>query len=235
MAIVEQGVKFISKIFNKNEAVKEFQKEFVDATVEWIRPLFLKDVKIIKAMDEGSIDARTEGRIEMVLEALIQNNEDFKLKFENTLATLSEHKQSSYTHHGDNINISGGQAGGDIIGKIEGGYHRTEVHHHAPDLKTFIKKDDGTSLPHELTITGIRNIIAQGKTEKSIRLLTELVNKDDRFKDQITVAIMLSGRWYSLDESITKGTVDYQQAKNTKAQIDYAILTILERMEEEIE
>ena len=81
--LLASGVNLISKIFNKNEAVQEFREDFINATIEWIKPLFLiEDKKLADALDKGEFEAKLEPRLELCLEDLLEENEKFKKELE---------------------------------------------------------------------------------------------------------------------------------------------------------
>ncbi len=74
MDITSVASKFIKEAFSENKKVKEFKDDFINAFIDWIRPIFLeKDPKLVAALESETQSEKTQGRLETRLEDLLED------------------------------------------------------------------------------------------------------------------------------------------------------------------
>lgn len=82
MDFLSVAVGYISKAFVESKKAKSFKDDFIDAFIEWIRPIFLKsDPKLVEALEVDAEDTKTQGRLETRLEDLLKE-ESFQKQLE---------------------------------------------------------------------------------------------------------------------------------------------------------
>ena len=74
MELLSVATGYISAAFAENKKVKEFKDDFIEAFIDWIRPIFLKDdPKLVEALEGNPEDGKTLGRLEARLEGLLED------------------------------------------------------------------------------------------------------------------------------------------------------------------
>jgi hypothetical protein len=93
MALIETATAYILGIITENEEVKKFPKDFVSASMNWIRSWFLEDdpKAVAKLNDVSKSDDYKKAVIEAKLEDL-EGNEAFQKELAEKLQAYSQHK-----------------------------------------------------------------------------------------------------------------------------------------------
>lgn len=97
MEILNKTVEFVTEIFN-NKTIKKFSDDFVTATVNWIRPIFLEDTpKLVEKLEVNPTDKQTQNRLATAMEDLLEND-DFRIKILDMLNKGNENKQKKHNN-----------------------------------------------------------------------------------------------------------------------------------------
>jgi hypothetical protein len=93
MALIETATAYILSIITENEEVKKFPKDFVSASMKWIRSWFLEDdpKAAAKLNDVNKSDDYKKAVIEAKLEDL-DGNEVFQKELAGKLEAYNQHK-----------------------------------------------------------------------------------------------------------------------------------------------
>jgi hypothetical protein len=93
MALLETATAYILNIITENEEVKKFPKDFVSASMKWIRSWFLEDdpKAAAKLNDVSKSDDYKKAVIEAKLEDL-EGNEVFQKQLAEKLQAYQQHK-----------------------------------------------------------------------------------------------------------------------------------------------
>jgi hypothetical protein len=93
MALIETATAYILGIITENEEVKKFPKDFVSASMKWIRSWFLEDdpKAVAKLNDVRKSNDYKKAVIEAKLEGL-EGNEVFQKELAEKLEAYSQHK-----------------------------------------------------------------------------------------------------------------------------------------------
>jgi hypothetical protein len=93
MALIETATAYILGIITENEEVKKFPRDFVSASMKWIRSWFLEDdpKAAAKLNDVSKSDDYKKAVIEAKLENL-EGNEIFQKELAEKLQAYSQHK-----------------------------------------------------------------------------------------------------------------------------------------------
>lgn len=93
MALIETATAYILGIITENEEVKKFPKDFVSASMKWIRSWFLEDdpKAAAKLNDVSKSDDYKKAVIEAKLEDL-EGNEVFQKELAEKLQAYAQHK-----------------------------------------------------------------------------------------------------------------------------------------------
>jgi len=115
-AMIGTVVGYVAKKLKDNKSVQDFFSDFVGATVDWIRPLFLKDEntyeKIIEDLLKNPESPSKRGQVEMALASHVEDNP-------NDLAFLKELYIKIKEKEGSNLDVGHLTAMGDIAVKVK--------------------------------------------------------------------------------------------------------------------
>jgi hypothetical protein len=121
MALIETATAYILGIITENEEAKKFPKDFVSASMKWIRSWFLEDDPKVAAKlnDVSKSDDYKKAVIEAKLEDL-EGNEVFQKELAEKLQTYSQHKitRKNVVENAD-IEVDGSVWIGDNAGSTE--------------------------------------------------------------------------------------------------------------------
>lgn len=252
--MLEKALDYIVSVVTENEEVKNFPKDFVTASMEWIRPWFLIDDPVTTSIVENP--ALPEAVKKPVLEAklnMLKDNADFMKELEEKLATFSSLKEKlknvvqnsnieaqGNVHIGDvnsnNVSIdqkniikgSTIKAGGDFrLGDdvIANNQNVNITNHYYGKQHPNAPDGSGNS-----ALDDIQNHIAKGNTRKAIDALLDLSNVDNQQQNQV---LLLSGRLAQLDRQINMGIIDSANAGIERARINNAVLNLLNELKSE--
>lgn len=252
MSFLAKAADFILGILAENEEAKQFSKDFVTASVQWVGSWFLKDdptsEKILKNPAKSA--ATKKDIIETKLEEL-QNNPQFMKELDERLQALeqerkriknvvsgSEIEAEGNVHIGDK-GAQGGEdydeknvvkgstikAGGDFrLGDdvIQGNQQVNITHHH---YQGNVPSSPGANPPAPTSVKArAQKLVAEGKTGQALELLIDTPTLDST--DQNTV-FLLSGRQNALDRKIRNGSISEENAQLEQNKINDAVLSLL--------
>lgn len=121
-AMIGGIVTYLGTQLAKNKSIKEFISDFTGATVNWIRPLFLKDdgteKEQIQQLKENPESEARKSAVESILKIALEddpNKENFiKEIFEKISKTEEGGKIVNTITNSKNVNIGDINAGGDV-------------------------------------------------------------------------------------------------------------------------
>ena len=90
--LLTQAMPYLTDLLLKNEEVQKFPKDFVSASIRWIRSWFLKDDPVTKTVVESDSPALAK---EAVLKAKLQEllkNQQFAQELQEQLAEWQQHR-----------------------------------------------------------------------------------------------------------------------------------------------
>lgn len=244
MEIIPNAIEVIKKVFKKNNAVKEFQDDFATAFIDWIRPIFLeevRDTKITKAFDEQEITEKIEQRLEIKLEDLIDQNAVFKKELEAKLAEAESKRVAPVTvsidnsQKQDNVNQSGsgvniGQAR-DISGTIINSVGTLIINQQQKQL-LLPEEYEQSPIKPEISLSSAKKLLRSNRLQDTLDVLSELTEqpKYQRFDSYIT---LFFARWNNLKSQITKEIISYDNAQVSKGKLWNSIEGVIKDMQRE--
>lgn len=115
-ALISSITTFLATKLKENESIDNFFSEFTEATVNWIKPIFIKDdgsekEVLVKLKEIPDSEAR-QGMVKSILEMEIEDNPDSKKYLESMFQKISDSKgvnivNSKNVNTGD-VNTQGG-------------------------------------------------------------------------------------------------------------------------------
>jgi hypothetical protein len=247
--MLEKALDYLVGIVTENEEVKKFPKDFVTASMQWIRKWFLIDDPVTTSIVENP--ALPEAVKKPVIEAklnTLKDNPDFMKELEERLKTFEVQKiKQKGVVENSNIEVQGNVHIGDT-----GASSSMDI-----DQKNIVKGstikaggdfrlgDDVIANNQQVNITHnyytktiaaharsnaaqnldkIQQHIAEGNTRKAI---DALLDKPDLEPTQQTQVLMLSGRLSQLDRQVNMGIIEHSNASIERARINNAVLSLL--------
>lgn len=250
MSLLAQGVTFFKNIFT-NKAAKAFKDDFVTATIQWIEPIFLEeDKKIIPLLEEGNLE-KANSRLTNTLEDLLDDSA-FKTKLEAILKESANHQVEYNIDHsvGRNATVTGGS----IVGGNQSNSHNTNSNNNnsnnsnsyntsnsnntttinnysTPQLKNLIPKEEKEDTSLAATFANVKQLVGENKITNAIKLLNKIANQPKYIKYYSSQVNTTSGRWNRLKTAIRTGAITYDQASSKIVNLNNAIISIADEME----
>lgn len=104
-AMISTVVGYLAKKLKDTKSVQDFFKDFTDATVQWVRPLFLKDEnrneKIIEDLLKNPESDNKKGQVAMAIASHLEDNPNHEIHLQAMYDTLLKK-----VGNGDSINIT---------------------------------------------------------------------------------------------------------------------------------
>ena len=121
-AMIGTLVGYLAKTLKENKSVKDFFNDFTDATVSWIRPLFLKDEnqyeKIIEDLMKNPDSQIKQQQVETAIASHLEDNptneQHLKAMYEH-LQEKAKTDQSIYIINSKNVVTGSIHAAGNVI------------------------------------------------------------------------------------------------------------------------
>lgn len=256
MATIEKALDYIVAVVTENDEVKKFPKDFVTASMQWVRSWFLIDDPKMEAKlkdPHRSIESK-KTIIESKLEDLSENP-TFAQELAERLATLEQHRAhqknrivdtnidvKGHAHIGDKgfspgdsynekniIKSSTIQAGGDFrVGDdvVIGNQHVQIIHNYSGHQK---QKEAASAAGLSLKAT-LKTLLAKGELEKAIeQLLGYSENEDETLN---SMALLLSARNTRINKQEHAGTASHQEANLERNRISAALTALIEELGE---
>lgn len=232
MPLLAKAADFIFGILAENEEVKNFSKDFVAASVQWVGRWFLKgdptSEKILTNL--AKTEATKKDIIDTKLEEL-QNNPQFMVELEERLAALDrERSRIKNVVSGSGIEAVGNVHIGDKGVQGREDYDEKNVVKDS-NIKAggdFRLGDDVIQGNQQVNITHnykaeVQKLVREDKTEKAIELLLDAPGLDESDKNTV---FLLSGRQNALNRQIRNGTISEENARLEQNKINAAVLAL---------
>lgn len=127
--MLDAARKFFLDLILENEEVKKFPKDFISASMQWIRSWFLIDNDPVakEVLDSPGDNAKTTSIVEQKLTKLLEN-ERFKKELKEHIAEYTIHKLSIKNFIGEtDIEVQGNAHIGDRGGPIDDVYDQKNI------------------------------------------------------------------------------------------------------------
>jgi hypothetical protein len=255
MALLEKALDYIVGILTENEEVKKFPKDFVTASMQWIRSWFLIDdpKTTAKLADPTrSLDSK-KTIIETKLEDLNENPQFVKELteqlngFEQQRARLknvmtdadidvkgSVHIGDKGASSGDNYDeknvIKGGtiKAGGDFrLGDdVVSGNQNVKIVHNYFGTTT---KGEKAPPQYQSLKSELKALVAQNKTPTVFnRLLNHIEQQDEGIYNNV---LLLFGQFNRLNDKENSGLVSFGDANIERNRLNNALISVIDALE----
>ncbi len=118
-ALAKTAASALAAIFKKHPAVEKFQSDFIQAVVDWIRPVFLKDDTPLQDLKKDPDVTVNQNDVATKIEKHLVNNPDGAATLQELLKRLAESGEiptggNSATITGDNNSVFQGINGSSI-------------------------------------------------------------------------------------------------------------------------
>jgi len=254
-ALIRTALEYILGIITESEEVKKLPKDFVTASVQWIRPLFLQDdpKTAAKLADPRRSTESKKAIIEVKLEDL-QENPVFVKELREHVAAFELQKRrlknvamnadivargdvhigdkgnSSSDHYDEKNIIKGGtiKAGGDFrLGDdvVSGNENVQIVHNYFGSSKG---KGPLPSFPNANLKTELKNLLRKEKTEEVLERLLDLSEGED--EELNTKVLLLSARLYRINGQENKGVISNAEAGIERNKINEALVRLIDEL-----
>jgi len=254
MAILQKALDYIVNIVTENEEIKQFPKDFVTTSMQWIRTWFLIDDPKTEAKLQDP-ERSTESKktiIETKLEDL-QENPQFMQELQEKLDSLEEQKAriknvvdkanidvQGGVHIGDKGSSSGDnydekntvkgstiKAGGDFrLGDdIQQGQTIVNNNYFANAASEKNPKPASGGVKSEL-----KQLVAKGKMTKVFDRLLDLTEKQDG--EMYNTVLLLSAQLNRLKTKEQQNTIGYNTANIERSRITAALMGLIDEVNE---
>ncbi len=250
MDLLTQGTSFFKKIFSTNKAIKTFKDEFIEATIDWIRPIFLEENKrLVTYLEEGNSE-KIDSRLTDTLDDLLTHNLAFKTELERILKEAENHKTNT-TNTDNSIGKGATLTNSTMVGGNQSytNSHNTSNSNNTNTTINHIHQYTGSQihelLPEEIgkdsptknlppTFFNVKKLLRQDRMSDAIELLADIIeegNYRSLYEEMIT---NFSSRWYRLKRKIQSGAISYENAAVAKTTLNSSILSTVNDMKNEI-
>ena len=254
MPLLEKALDYVLGIVTENEEVKKFPKDFVTASMQWVRSWFLKDDPVTSAVLENSMlpEAVKKPVVEAKLNSL-KDNADFMKQLAERLASYEQHRKrirnavtdSNIEATGDvHIGNTGNAANSDVDEEntIKGstitaggdfrlgndnisGKQVTINNNYYGNKANGLEENKGA--PSDLA-REVTNFLLKGQTTEAIGCLLEGTEQSNKriYED----ALLLSARNARLATQERRGVVSSKDANTEQNRINAAIRSLLDEL-----
>jgi Effector-associated domain 11 len=255
MALIEKALDYIIGIVTENEEVRKFPKDFVTASMKWIRSWFLTDDPKTEAKladPNRSIESK-KTIIESKLEDLHENPQFVKELTEQlkgfdqqkarlkNVVTNADIDVKGNVHIGDKGNSSGDnydeknvvkggtiKAGGDFrLGDdvVSGNQNVQIVHHHYNNQKAA----ENTPPQYSSLKTQLQQLIKKEKIEEALELFMD--EAEEQKLDCLDELFLLSARFNRTEKNERKRIITTAEADTERNRINDALTTLIKDLE----
>jgi hypothetical protein len=224
--MLDAAKKYVLDFILENEEVKKFPKDFVTATMQWIRGWFLKDDPISTAIVTApGNEAAKKIIIEQKLPGLLEN-EQFKKEMAEKLADFKTQETTmKNVITGSTITVGGNFRLGDEHIQAGGNVHVGDIHYHGiPPVNTTT----GNSSPDPEIAHNLRSLIASARTGEVFKKL--LVYTEQHASHLQLEVNTLSARWEDLGRNERLGIISRGEANMERNQINSGLLDLIGRL-----
>ena len=103
-------VGYLAKKLKDNKSVQDFFSDFTEGTVNWIKPLFIKEdgseEKIIQKLKENPESETKQAAVKVAIASEIEDNPDFAKQLE-AMAAHIQKKIGGVSNEGSTVTVSG--------------------------------------------------------------------------------------------------------------------------------
>lgn len=111
-------VGYLAKKLKDNKSVQDFFSDFTEGTVNWIKPLFIKEdgseEKIIQKLKENPESETKQAAVKAAIASEIEDNPDFAKQLE-AMAAHIQKKTGGVSNEGSTVTVSGSH---NIVGGV---------------------------------------------------------------------------------------------------------------------
>lgn len=255
--MIDAARKYLLDLILENEEVKKFPKDFVTASMQWIRSWFLIDDPTAEILlDLTGAEAAKTKLVEAKLPQLLEN-QAFVQELERKMAEFAVQREriSNVVDHsnievGGNVRIgnrgvppTGAQydqenvvrnstikAGGNFTLGNDNVQASGNVHIgdvHFHGTSAPQRKPEGQNATSPLVKT-MRDLIASGRTDE---VFPKLLDYTEEFTPHlISDSIQLSGRWESLKRQERVGVLSHSEANLERNKVNNALLDLMKNL-----
>jgi Effector-associated domain 11 len=217
MELLKKAIELVTDVYN-NKAVKKFGDDFVSATVNWIRPIFLEeDKKLVEKLETNPMEPQTQNRLATQMEDLLEKEDFRKILIE----LLEKGKQSQQS-----INTNSMTQGAQSVGIQGSNFQGATVHINIGTSDTAEKKklSDYTEGSFQ---EQLKNQIVDGKLSD---VLETIIRRSKNDEDRKNTAYLQLGRWNSINREIDRGIVSRENASIELNRIKSAVLKMVDEL-----
>lgn len=224
--MLDAAKKYVLDFILENEEVKKFPKDFVTATMQWIRSWFLKDDPISTAIVTApGNEAAKKIIIEQKLPVLLEN-EQFKKEMAEKLADFKTQETTmKNVITGSTITVGGNFRVGDEHIQAGGNVHVGDIHYHGiPPANT----STGNTSPDPEIARNLRSLIASARTGEVFK---KLLAYTEQHAAHLHIEVnTLSARWEDLGRNERLGIISRSEANLERNQINSGLLDLIGRL-----
>jgi hypothetical protein len=223
---------YLAKVIKDNKSIHEFFNDFTDASVAWMRPIFLKDgdieKNILKELKENPDDVAIQGKIKTLIENQAENDGDTATNILNDMVkTITEKLGTSAVPANEfNTSITGGQ--NTVIQGVSGGVINvsTTTHSGTGDIVSGDKVVNNNTYYGGKPLDDGKNavwkkMLHQGNISDALEYLVDAYKND---ADKSNTLILLLSRHARNETYANKGTITDESANLERNKIVSAIV-----------
>jgi hypothetical protein len=242
MALFEKALDYLVGIVTENEEVKKFPKDFVTASMQWIRSWFLTDDDpVSKAiLETPGNEAAKKIVLEQKLPRLLENP-DFQQQLEQHLtAYATQLANAKNMIDQSQIEVTGNIHLGDLGTPTEQAdtpknIIRSSTIKAGGDLRigddnAISAEKPSASTSHAAIIQTIRTLVAAARTNEALpKILDYLETHAPHLLDDAT---QLSARWETLKRKERSGIISNTEANLERNQVNNALLELATQLKD---
>ena len=234
--MLESAKKYLLDFILENEEVKKFPKDFVTASMQWIRSWFLIDDPVSGAiLDMPGNETVKQVIVDQKLPKLLEN-EQFKKELNERIAALSAEKDRIHQEiitQKNVVNNSSINAGGNVIigdkNTQAGGniYYGDIIHNYGSTPASTPNQTSPIHISPEV-VREWRTLVASARTGEVFKKLLPYIEQN---AEHLQMEVhTLSARWEDLGRNERLGILSRGEANLERNQINMGLLDILGRL-----
>ena len=251
MPLIEKAKAYLLDLVLENEEVQKFPRDFLTASMQWVRSWFLVDDPVTEAVLNlpGNAEAKTkvveaklpklleDPKFVQELEGQLAQYEQQRAKLKNVVGENAEMDAGGHVRIGDE-GIPALDEGYDeknvVKGKIKAGGNFTlgdtsyQVGGNFSVVNNYFQNPSAGQPVPTSAIRGLqdelRSLVSKGRTGVAVAKLADLKGQPKHFHD---TALLLSGRWEQLKRQEMMAVISYSQASLERAQINHGVLGLI--------
>ena len=233
---------YLAKSLKENKSIASFFTDFTDASVSWIKPVFLKEngesKKALKDLEQNPDDKTLQDELQKRIEIAAEDDDNALAILNDMVKIIAEKTGQTFTTHGDNSKIVGrddhshNNSHNNSHNRTNSNNTTTNNHHNITQSHTgtgdIIGRDKITttnyygSNPNKPVLPNTwQALLAKGKIQDTIEMLLK-ENVGDQ--DSINMLFGLQGQFSINESDFNKGKISMQDANVVRSRIANALL-----------